>query len=82
MYVIVDLLCWFVLKWVVGKVDYSKKSSLVSLCFSLSVLGRRALGTASQNQSAVYVQTLVWLVWRITFVCSGWSHFCMVSMLW
>lgn len=39
----------------VVKVDCSRESSLVSLCFALSVLGRRALGTASQHQSAVYV---------------------------
>jgi hypothetical protein len=59
-------------------VDYSKKSSLVSLCFSLSVLGRRALGTASQNQSAVLesflygLHALVKGDFRITSIKDEW----------
>ncbi|XP_062502263.1 pecanex-like protein 1 isoform X2 [Corticium candelabrum] len=35
------------------QVDNAKQHSIVSLCFSLSVLGRRALGSAAQNQITV-----------------------------
>lgn len=34
--------------------DVGKDSSLVTLCFALSLLGRRTLGTASHNTAARY----------------------------
>ena len=40
-------------------VDSEKTSMLVSLCFALSLLGRRALGAASNNSSGYGVVVIV-----------------------
>lgn len=40
-----------VLRLCVQPVDSDEDSPLVTLCYALSVLGRRSLGTASHNMS-------------------------------
>lgn len=43
----------------VQMVDSEKTSMLVSLCFALSLLGRRALGAASNNSSGYDVLGII-----------------------
>lgn len=52
---IYDILKYF-LYYVLQKLpDHGKDSNLVSLCFSLSLIGRRTLGAASHNTLSRYI---------------------------
>lgn len=46
-------------------VDSEKSSMLVSLCFALSLLGRRALGAASNNSSGYDLCSLKCMHWKV-----------------